>query len=78
MLALVKKDACLSASGVVELTEAPNQKRNEGPCPMTDQLIQMDKCRHSEQDGEEDGCRLGWIVSVVRPDCSFVILTRNC
>jgi hypothetical protein len=45
---------------------------------MADELVEMDKGSNGEKDGEEDGCCLGGVVTVVCPDGILVVGAIVC
>jgi hypothetical protein len=45
---------------------------------MADELVEMDKGGDGEKDGEEDGCCLGRVVSIVCPDSILVVGAVVC
>ena len=48
-----------------ECTEAAHEHGDHDPGPCLHKLIEVDDCGEGEQDGEQDGCGHGWVITVV-------------
>jgi hypothetical protein len=64
--------------GIGRHTEPSNDEWDKEPGPMAEELIEVDKGGDGEKDGEEDGCSLGWVVTIVCPDGILVVGATVC